>query len=128
MDEETRRIVRARAGDTCEYCGLRQEQSPVASLHVEHVIPKKHQGSDDTDNLALACVDCNLYKGTNVAGFDPQTGRLTQLFNPRQQEWGAHFERRGALILGRTAVGRTTVAVLNMNSAEQLELRLESMR
>ena len=62
MDAATRNLVRVRASNRCEYCGLRQEQSPLASLHVEHVVPKKHGGSDDPDNLALACIDCNKKK------------------------------------------------------------------
>jgi HNH endonuclease len=126
MDVATRNLVRQRAGDRCEYCHLHQDLSPLASLHVEHVRPRKHGGSDEADNLALACIACNLHKGTNVAGYDPQTGDLTELFNPRCQSWSDHFERRGVLILGRTAVGRTTVAVLELNSEERLELRAVS--
>jgi hypothetical protein len=30
-------------------------------------------GSDDPDNLALACHHCNLHKGPNLAGVDPRT-------------------------------------------------------
>jgi hypothetical protein len=36
MDSLTRVRVRERAGDRCEYCGLLQEDSPLAVLHVEH--------------------------------------------------------------------------------------------
>ena len=54
----------------------------MASLHIEHIRPKKHAGTDDAENLALACIECNLRKGTNVAGYDPDTGTLTELFNP----------------------------------------------
>ena len=126
MDAATRNLVRRRAGDRCEYCGLHQFLSPLASLQVEHIRPRKHGGSDDADNLALACIDCNLHKGTNVAGYDLQTDALTELFHPRRQVWSAHFERRGAggvVIAGLTAVGRTTVAVLDLNSDDRLELR-----
>jgi len=55
--------VRSRANNACEYCHLHQDDSPLASLHVEHIIPKTHGGSDDLENLALACIDCNLHKG-----------------------------------------------------------------
>jgi hypothetical protein len=48
---------------------------------------------------------------------------LTELFNPRRQNWADHFERVGALIIGRTAIGRTTVQVLNINSDDQVALR-----
>lgn len=56
MDAATRRLVRERAGNRCEYCGLHQDESPLAVLHVEHIRPRKHGGSDETVNLALACV------------------------------------------------------------------------
>ena len=59
----------------------------------------------------------------HIAGRDPGTNQLTPLFNPRSQLWEDHFALQGAYIVGRTAIGRTTVLVLNMNSDEQLELR-----
>lgn len=126
MDAATRRAVLERAGNRREYCRLHQDQSPLATHHVEHVIPRKHGGTDELENLALACIDCNLYKGSNVAGFDPETGALTELFHPRRHTWTDHFEWRGAVIIGRTAIGRTTVDVLNLNSDEQLQLRSEA--
>lgn len=106
-----------------EYCGLAQIHSPLATLHVEHIRPLKHGGSDLIENLALACIDCNLAKGSNPTGIDPETERLTVLFNPRTQNWNDHFERRGILLIGKTDVGRTTIDVLRMNSEEQLQLR-----
>ena len=126
MDAATRRTVRERAGNRCEYCGLHQDQSPLAALHIEHILPKKHGGTDDLDNLALACIDCNLHKGSNVAGYDPDTGALSELFHPRRHTWTDHFDWRGIVIVGRTAIGRTTVEVLSLNSDEQLQLRSEA--
>ena len=124
MDSKTRDYVRTRAGRCCEYCGLHEDQSPLASLHVEHVRPIKHRGSDSLDNLALACIDCNLHKGSNVAGYDPETGQLSELFHPRLQRWADHFAWQGVLIVGITPVGRTTVEVLQMNAEERLRLRV----
>lgn len=124
MDSATRQLVRNRAGHSCEYCGLREDQSPLAALHVEHIRPIKHGGDDNSDNLALACIDCNLRKGSNVAGYDPETGHLTELFHPRRQLWAEHFRWQGILILGTTAVGRTTIEVLQMNDEERLQLRM----
>ena len=120
----TRRLVRSRAGNACEYCGLHQDHSPLAALQIEHVIPRKHDGDDDPTNLALACIDCNLAKGSNIAGIDPASGQTTQLFHPRRQPWDEHFEWQGAYVIGKTAVGRTTIEVLRMNSEEQLQLRI----
>src|SRR2546430_439200 len=82
MSPALRAQVRERAGNRCEYCQLRQEDSALAALHVEHIVPRIHGGGDDLDNLALACIDCNLHKGPNLTGIDPETRRVTQLFHP----------------------------------------------
>ncbi len=93
--------------------------------HVEHVIARKHGGSDEEANLALVCQHCNCHKGTNLSGIDPDTGSAAPLFHPRRDGWDEHFELRGPLILGRTPIGRTTVAVLAMNMGRRLEVRRE---
>ena len=85
--------------------------------------PRKHGGSDHESNLCLACIDCNLRKGPNLAGIVPLTGAVTALFHPRQQRWEDHFAWQGIHITGKTATGRTTVQVLEMNSDDQLNLR-----
>ena len=123
MNAAARARVRRRARNRCEYCGLHQDDSPLAPLHVEHIISKVHGGGDDPQNLALACVDCNLHKGTNLTGIDPNTGAVTDLFNPRRDRWEEHFEWHGVYLVGRTATGRATIRVLQMNSDDQLALR-----
>src|SRR6266571_3390689 len=123
MRPSKRASVQERAGDRCEYCQLHQEDSPLAALHVEHIVPRFHGGTDDLDNLALACIDCNLHKGPNLTGIDPESNRVTELFHPRYQRWEDHFEWRGIYLTGKTAMGRTTVRVLSMNSEDQLALR-----
>jgi 5-methylcytosine-specific restriction endonuclease McrA len=123
MNPATRAAVRERAGNCCEYCQLHQDDSPLAVLHVEHIIPRFHGGADDLDNLALACIDCNLHKGPNLTGIDPETSQVTELFHPRRHRWEDHFARQGIYIVGRTTIGRTTVRVLDMNSDDQLALR-----
>ena len=124
MNRATRDLVRRRAGDRCEYCQLHQDDSPLAALHVEHIRPRKHGGTDDDGNLCLACIDCNLHKGSNLTGIDPLTDAVTSLFHPRAQVWEEHFKWEGIHIIGISNVGRTTVGVLAMNSEEQLELRM----
>ncbi|MGH9873801.1 MAG: HNH endonuclease [Pyrinomonadaceae bacterium] len=123
IDAQTRAQVRERAQNVCEYCHLHQEDSPLAALHVEHIIPRVHGGNDDMDNLALACIDCNLHKGTNLTGIDPETNETTQLFHPRRQSWEDHFEWQGIYLAGKTGTGRTTVRVLKINSEDQVALR-----
>jgi hypothetical protein len=122
MDSATRVFVRVRAGERCEYCLLRQEQIDLP-LHVEHIIAKQHGGSDDPENLALCCARCNLSKGPNLSGIDPESGELVPLFNPRRDEWAEHFAFQGYRIAGLTPVGRASVYVLAMNEPRRLELR-----
>jgi HNH endonuclease len=122
MDAQLRQSVRARAAYQCEYCRLPQEFSDLR-FHIEHVIPRQHGGGDDADNLALACPDCNLRKGPNLTGIDPASGDVVRLFHPRRDVWSEHFSYKGADILGLTAVGRTTVPLLEMNAPERRRVR-----
>jgi hypothetical protein len=115
--------VRRRAGHRCEYCRLRRRHDPFHSFHTEHIVAKKHRGVDDLGNLALACHQCNLHKGSNVAGIDPDTNQLVRLFNPRTDSWHEHFRLEKFRIIALTPLGRTTAWVLQMNSEDRLELR-----
>lgn len=92
-------------------------------FQIEHILAHQHRGDDDFDNLALACVRCNLHKGPNVAGYDPLTNALVPLFHPRCDTWREHFAWAGATVNGMTPVGRTTVAILNMNAPQRVSLR-----
>jgi hypothetical protein len=51
------------------------------------------------------------------------TGQLTRLFHPRQDLWHDHFAWAGAVVVGRTAVGRATVNVLAMNVPARVAAR-----
>jgi hypothetical protein len=125
MNEAQRDFVRQRAGGHCEYCRIAQWHIPTARFHIEHVLPRQHGGEASEDNLALACSHCNLHKGPNLAGVDPEAGRIARLFNPRRDDWEEHFTFVGAEIFGVTPVGRATVQVLAMNDEERLILRSE---
>jgi hypothetical protein len=125
MDAQTRELVWRRAGQRCEYCRIHQDDEPFYRFHVEHVVAKQHAGSDDPDNLALACHHDNEHKGPNLSGIDSGTGKVVHLFNPRRQRWSRHFRYEGALIVGRTQCGRATVRVLALNAPDRVELRVE---
>jgi hypothetical protein len=122
MEAALIRQVWKRASSRCEYCRMSQEFDEV-TFEVDHIIARKHGGSDEPDNLCLACFFCNAHKGANLSGIDPISGKITPLFHPRRQNWGRHFAWRGAVLLGRTASGRATIAVLNMNDPYRIELR-----
>ena len=81
-------------------------------------------GTDDSDNLCLACYKCNGYKGSNVAALDPLTRDATKLYDPRQQHWDDHFEiNPDATLSGLTPEGRTTIIVLRINDEERVKQR-----
>jgi len=131
MDAALRKKVIEQAGGRCEYCHLHQCHQPLISFHVEHILARQHGGEDLPENLALACHRCNLRKGTNLTGLDPETRALTRLFHPRKDDWSQHFTLREGhqeQIVGLTAIGRATVWLLQMNSPDRIELRLELIR
>jgi hypothetical protein len=123
IDAATRRLVRERARNRCEYCGLFQAHLTFTAFHIEHIIARQHGGGDEPDNLALACYHCNWHKGTNLTGIDPATNAIVPLFHPRRDVWQEHFAVQDILIVGSTSTGRTTVRVLNMNAVDHVQLR-----
>lgn len=124
MDRSLARRVRERARGLCEYCRMPQEYDALR-FEIEHIIAKQHGGKTVASNLCMACFADNHHKGPNIAGIDPRTKKLTPLFHPRRQKWARHFRWRGALLIGRTAVGRTTIAVLAINHPRRVRLRKE---
>jgi hypothetical protein len=118
-----RRQITERAGNRCDYCHLAQEHEPFSVFHIEHIIAKQHRSDDSDDNLCLACSSCNLHKGPNIAGIDPDTDDVVPLYHPRQQSWEEHFRWNGAILMGITSCGRATTHVLQINSVESVELR-----
>ena len=122
MDKSLAQAVRDRAGSRCEYCRI---AAPLyrTVFHVDHVIAVKHGGASVASNLALACLHCNLHKGTDIAGLDPSTGGLTRLFNPRIDRWSEHFACSGPWITGLSDVGRTTLRLLQFNDSMLVAVR-----
>jgi len=112
-----REKVRQQAGNRCGYC-LAKQQLVLWALEIDHIIPVAEGGSDDEENLWLACRACNNAKRTKTEGLDPLTGRSVPLFNPRKQVWQEHFRWSisGVEIVGLTLIGRATVAVLDLNN------------
>jgi HNH endonuclease len=117
-----RRRVRQRAQERCEYCQLHQDDVPLTH-QIDHIIPRKHGGPTAHRNLARACLECNRHKGSDLTSIDPTTRVTTPLFNPRDQTWAEHFALAGPMIVGLTAVGRATVALLRMNDTRRVMQR-----
>jgi hypothetical protein len=125
MDESLRQLVRERAANRCEYCRIPQHALSWATFHIEHIRARQHGGSDEPENLALACRRCNLFKGPNLSAIDPETDELLPLFNPRTDIWTDHFADIDHRIVGRTSIGRATAELLDMNDADRIQIRFE---
>jgi hypothetical protein len=122
-----RRSLRARleerADGRCEYCRAPQGACGYR-FHLEHIVPIALGGSDADTNRALACASCNLAKADRIAGQDPVTGQELLLFHPRIHLWHEHFAwSDNHTLIGRTPIGRATIAALDMNSEFRLAAR-----
>ncbi len=126
VPKRLRRSVQKRANWCCEYCQL-PEQLSAHTHEIDHIIPIRHTGHTELDNLAYACLECNRYKGPNIASIDSLSGELTSLFNPRKQAWHIHFRWESAEIVALTPEGRVTIAILQMNQSERVAERQDYM-
>ena len=122
--QSVRRTLRERAGNRCEYC---RHSADFASgpFVCEHIWPRVLGAGDTLDELAWACSACNGHKHAKTHALDSQTKCRVRLFNPRRQKWTRHFAWSDdtLYILGRTAVGRATIAALQLNHLEVVNLR-----
>ena len=121
MDAALIRLIRQRANGCCEYCQMPQAFD-AASFEIDHIISRKHLGHTVASNLCLSCFYCNSFKGSDIAGLERKTRQLTPLFNPRRHRWSRHFRWQGAYLVGRTPIGRVTIALLHINDHYRVEL------
>ena len=119
---ELERQVSQRAANRCEYCGTHQSLQG-ALFHLEHVVPISRGGATDLENLAWACPGCNLRKSNRVEGIDAESGIPAPLFHPRTNVWHEHFHWDEYQLVGLTAVGRATIATLDLNHARRVRIR-----
>ena len=117
-------LIRERAQYLCEYCHT-SELWQYVRFTIDHIIPITQGGTDDLENLTLACFHCNRRKSSHISGVDPSTRQEVPLFHPRKDIWNDHFiwSSDKLSIIGLTAVGRTTVEVLELNRERTLRIR-----
>lgn len=114
ISADLRKLVIERASGRCEYCLIHQDFS-IYSHEIDHIIPMKHGGQTNAENLALSCLSCNRYKGSDFATIDLVSGEIVPLFNPRRQVWNEHFSLNNGRIQGTTQMGEVTVRLLKFN-------------
>ncbi len=122
MDAALTRLIWQRAKGRCEYCLMPQEADD-ATFQIDHIVARKQVGPTIASNLCLSCLYCNTFKGSDIGSLDAVTRKLIPLFNPRRHKWATHFRWQGATLIGRTPIGRVTVALLHINDDYRVKLR-----
>lgn len=121
--------VRERANHQCEYCHYPEILS-TAPLSIDHLLPRSLGGTDELDNLALACRRCNERRYNFTKALDPATGVEIPLFNPRYQRWADHFiwSADALQIIGTTPTGRATCQRLDLNDSRRADKFIQRSR
>lgn len=122
VSAKLRRLVVRRAQGLCEYCLIHQNDAHF-TFQVDHVVSRKQRGPTTAANLALACLRCNVAKGTDPGAVIGRPPRLVRLFHPRQDLWSHHFRLSAARIVPLTDIGKATVQLLALNAGDRLTLR-----
>jgi 5-methylcytosine-specific restriction endonuclease McrA len=76
----------------CIHCSrrlcLELDGSPVTHATLEHIVPRTQGGTDELDNLAIACQRCNAGKGHRLdwrGESDPTLKRVIATLRERRQ-------------------------------------------
>ncbi len=83
----SRRNIFERDKNTCQYCSKRFART---ELTIDHVVPRSKGGRDTWENLALACVKCNVRKANRT----PDEARMPLLRKPVKPTWLPRFGAR----------------------------------
>ena len=116
IPDKLRELVVDRAKGLCEYC--QTNSSIVVYMEIDHIKPVSKGGKTETNNLCLACVNCNRAK-SDIGTTD------NILFNPRTDDWHEHFQwdETATRLLGLTSKADTTITRLNINTNPVVKAR-----
>jgi hypothetical protein len=121
---DIRQQVRELFSNCCAYCQT-PEDLTVVTFEVEHIVPRSAGGETILHNLCFACPTCNRCKADRTTILDPRTKQEIPLFQPRDDEWSAHFSWNddATEIIALTDAGLATIAALRMNRPQLVRLR-----
>ncbi len=124
LTSQQKDFIKQRSDGCCEYCLSQIAYSPDP-FSIEHIIPRSKGGTNDLDNLAIACQGCNNFKYSHVNAIDPITGESAPLYHPRQDQWPGHFtwSNDDTQLIGLTMIGRATIERLQLNREGVVNLR-----
>ena len=113
MDATLERQVRQRAGGRCEYCRLPQAASGVP-FELDHITARSIGPYGSRQPRGELHGYCNGYKGPNLAA-ETRDRQSHAALPSATTQMGHHFQYEGSTLIGRTAIGRTTIEVLRIN-------------
>ncbi len=122
ISNEQKQFVAKRADFRCEYC-LLPDRDTLIRFHIEHIRSVKHGGSNELENLAYACPDCNYYKGTDLGTFLHDHENIIRFFNPRIDNWFDHFESIEGVLHSKTDIGTATIKIFQINQFDRIQIR-----
>jgi len=77
----------------CIHCNRRLviaiSGAPMGDATIEHIVPRNHDGSNEVENLALACARCNTEKGLRHdlrRASDPKLAEIVERLQQRRRE------------------------------------------
>ena len=117
-------LVIKRSKGYCEYCKCPSDFS-TELFSIEHILPRSKEGLNEIDNLAYACIGCNIYKSNKTEYLDVVSQELSPLYNPRSMNWNDHFiwDELLTSIVGKTSIGRATIEAIRLNRKPLKNLR-----
>ena len=81
----------------CIHCqrklALRTDGTPINGATLEHIVPKNHGGTDDLENLAIACARCNSEKGLRHDHKRPDDPKLREVIERLQERRSKRLRR-----------------------------------
>jgi hypothetical protein len=125
VSRRLRAAIAHRAKGCCEYCGS-PAKFCIDPFVAEHIHPVAKGGLTVADNLALACMGCNGYKQDKTEAYDAVSQAVAPLYHPRTHLWHEHFawNEEFTHLVPLTAIGRVTIAELQLNRAGVINVRL----
>ena len=91
MESFPNQYIFERDNYTCQYCGRSGasnfDEWNQAWFAIDHVKPKKHDGSNNPDNLVVACHTCNSVKGSDMCNSVEEGKEIIKRKNKVRKEW-----------------------------------------
>lgn len=119
VSKKVRIKVKERAFQSCEYCRV-PELFSFLGFEIDHIISKKHGGSNELMNLAWSCAFCNNSKGSDLGTVLLPSTEIVRFYNPRKDIWDNHFEFSGPMIIPKTNIGAATVKIFQFNDVNRI--------